>query len=111
MVLLDRWKERGVISPEQYALLDGLSRREPFSVFVELNILLYVGVASFVGGLAWTVQSYSRELGDAVVLTVLSGILGGCLWYCFSRAQPWSPAESPSPSLVFDYVLYLGSLT
>src|SRR4030095_6021469 len=111
MVMLDRWKERGVISPEQYAVLDGLSRQEPFSVFFELNILLYAGVVAFVAGLAWTVQSYSRELGDVVVLTVLSGILAGCLWYCFSRAHPWSAAESASPSLASDYVLYLGSLT
>src|SRR5207237_10549070 len=28
-----------------------------------------------------------------------------------SRAPAWSPAETPPPSLVFDYVLYLGSLT
>jgi len=111
MVMLDRWKERGVLSLEQYALLDGLSRQQPFSVFIEFNILLYAGVVAFVGGLAWTVQSYSRELGDVVVLTVLSGILAGCLWYCFSRAPAWSAAESASPSLVFDYVLYLGSLT
>ncbi len=37
---LDQWKERGTISPEQHALLAGLSRGEPFSVFLELNILL-----------------------------------------------------------------------
>src|SRR5258706_1101144 len=30
---------------------------------------------------------------------------------CFSRAPDWSPAGTPSPSLVFDYVIYLGSLT
>jgi hypothetical protein len=108
---LDDWKDRGVISPSQHARLSGLSRREPFSVFLELNLLLYAGVASFVAGLAWTVQSYSRELGDAVVLTVLSGILAGCLWYCFTRAQAWSPAQTPPPSLVFDYVVYLGCLT
>jgi hypothetical protein len=38
-------------------------------------------------------------------------MLAACFWYCFSRAPAWSPAEIPSPSLVFDYVLYLGSLT
>jgi hypothetical protein len=108
---LDEWRERGVLSTEQYALLEGLSRRQPFSVFLELNILLYAGVVAFVGGLAWTVKSYSSQLGDVVVLAVLSGILGACLWYCFSRALPWSAAEVSTPSLVFDYVLYLGSLT
>ena len=41
---LEQWKEQGVISPEQHTLLAGLSRGEPFSVFLELNILLYAGV-------------------------------------------------------------------
>jgi hypothetical protein len=108
---LDDWKERGIISAEQYALLSNLAHREPFSVFLELNILLYAGVIAFIGGLTWTVQTYSAQLGDLVILAVLSGILAASLWYCFSRALPWSATESPSPNPVFDYVLYLGSLT
>ena len=66
---------------------------------------------AFIGGLGWTVSTWSAQLGDVLVLTVLSAILAACFWYCFSRAADWSPAETPSPSLVFDYVLYLGSLT
>jgi len=108
---LNHWRDKGVITPEQYTLLDALSRREPFSVFIELNILLYAGVAALVGGLAWTAETYSRQLGDLLVITVLFAILAACLWYCFSRARPWSAAETPSPNLVFDYVLYLGALT
>jgi hypothetical protein len=108
---LEQWKEHGTISPEQHALLAGLSRGEPFSLFLELNILLYAGVLAFVAGLGWTVSTWSQQLGDVLVLTILSAILAACFWYCFSRSPAWSPAEIPSPSLVFDYVLYLGSLT
>jgi hypothetical protein len=107
---LERWKEQGAISPEQQGLLSSLSRGEPFSLFVELNVLLYAGVLAFVAGLGWTVTTWSKQLGDVVVLAVLSSILAGCFWYCFSRVGAWSAAETPSPSLVFDYVLYLGSL-
>ena len=107
---LEQWKEQGTISPEQHAHLAGLSRREPFSVFLELNVLLYAGVLAFVAGLGWTVTTWSQQLGDVVVLTVLSTILAACFWYCFSRAPAWSPAETPAPSPIFDYVLYLGSL-
>jgi hypothetical protein len=67
-------------------------------------------VLAFVAGLAWTVTTWSQELGELLVLTVLSAILAGCFWYCFSRAPVWSPAETPAPNAVFDYVLYLGSL-
>src|SRR3954462_2582904 len=108
---LDQWQERGTISAEQHTRLAALSRNEPFSLFFELNVLLYAGVLAFVGGLGWTVTTWSQQLGDVLVLAVLSAILIGCFWYCFSRAPVWSSAETPSPSLIFDYVLYLGSLT
>jgi len=107
---LEQWKEQGEISTDQYAHLAGLSRGEPFSLFLELNILLYAGVLAFVGGLGWTVSTWSHQLGDVLVLTVLSTILAASLWYCFSRAPAWSSAETPAPSPIFDYVLYLGSL-
>ncbi len=107
---LEQWKEQGKISPEQHAYLAGLSRGESFSLFLELNVLLYAGVLTFVAGLGWTVSTWSQQLGDVLVLTVLSAILAVCSWYCFSRAPGWSPAETPAPSPIFDYLLYLGAL-
>jgi len=107
---LEQWKEQGKVSPEQCAHLAGLTRGEPFSLFLELNVLLYAGVLAFVAGLGWNVSTWSKQLGDGLVLTVLSTILAASFWYCFSRAPAWSPAETPAPSPIFDYVLYLGSL-
>ena len=107
---LQQWKEQGAISLEQHAHLANLARGEPFSLFFELNVLLYLGVLAFVGGLGWTVTTWSQQLGDVLVLIVLSAILAACFWYCFSRAVAWSSAETAAPSPVFDYVLYLGSL-
>jgi len=107
---LEHWKKEGAISLEQHASLASLSRGEPFSLFLELNVLLYAGVLAFVAGLGWTVTTWSQQIGDVLVLTVLSTILAGCFWYCFSRAPAWSAAETAAPSPIFDYVLYLGSL-
>src|SRR5579862_921254 len=90
---LEQWKVQGAISQEQYAHLVSLSRRDPLSIFLELNILLYAGVLAFVAGLGWTVTTWSQQLGDVAILIVLSAILATCLWYCFSRAPTWSPAE------------------
>ena len=39
----------------------GLSRGEPFSLFLELNVLLYAGVLAFVAGLGWTVSTWSSN--------------------------------------------------
>ncbi|MEP7352830.1 MAG: DUF2157 domain-containing protein [Acidobacteriota bacterium] len=107
---LEQWKQQGVISTEQCVFLAGLSRGEPLSVFLELNILLYAGVLALVGGLGWTVSTWSQQLGDVLVISALTGIFSSCFWYCFSRGPAWSPSEVPSSSLMFDYVLYLGSL-
>ena len=108
---MEQWKQQGAISPEQHAQLAGLVRGEPLSLFIELNVLLYAGVVAFVAGLGWTVTTWSRQLGDILVLTILSAILAACFWYCISRAPKWSRAETLSPTPIFDYVLYLGSLT
>jgi hypothetical protein len=107
---LERWREQGAISPEQHVHLANLARREPFSLFLELNILFYAGVLAFVAGLGWTVTTYSQQLGDVLVLVILSAIFAACFWYCFSRAPAWALAQTPAPNAAFDYVLYLGSL-
>jgi hypothetical protein len=107
---LEHWKTEGAISPEQQALLASITRGEPVSLFLELNVLLYAGVLAFVAGLGWTVTTWSQQIGDVVVLAVLSALLAACSWYCFSRAPSWSPSETPAPNPIFDYVLYLGTL-
>ena len=107
---LERWREQGAISPEQHSHLANLCRGEPCSLFLELNVLLYAGVLAFVAGLGWTVTTWSQQLGDVLVLAILSTILAACFWYCFSRAPAWCFAETPAHNAIFDYVLYLGSL-
>ena len=95
---LEQWEARGIISPDQHTLLAGLSRGEPFSLFLELNILLYAGILAFVAGLGWTISTWSQQLGVVIVLTVLSTMLVACFWYCFSRAPAWSAGKRSAQS-------------
>jgi len=108
---LARWKEAGAITDIQFNAISTIVRKERFSVFFELNALLYLGVLSFAGGLGWVIQVYVSTLGDAAILSGLSVILLASFYYCFSRAAPFSPGQAESPNLGFDYVLYLGCLT
>jgi len=98
---LNRWQEQARITPEQYRTLTALAHKSPFSVYLELNVLLYVGVVAIVGGLGWTIQTYAHQLGNAAILLGLTTLLVGCLFYCFTQ----------TPNLLFDYVLYLGCLS
>lgn len=100
----------GTISEAQHALLSALVRRERMSVFVELNVLLYIGVLSLIGGLGWTFRDYVDDLGDAAILTILILLVTAAFGYCIARAKPYSNGPGESPSLIFDYVLYFGCL-
>ena len=107
---LERWTSTGEISGAQRDVLSALVRKDRFSVFVELNTLLYVGVLSVVAGVGWSVATYSARLGDVAILLSLSCVFGWSLYYCFSRALPYSHLQEDQPGLAFDYVLYLGCL-
>ena len=107
---LERWKSAGEISGAQYDVLARLVRKDRFSVFVELNTLLYVGVLAFVAGVGWSVATYSARLGDIAILVSLTCVFGWSLYYCFARALPYSHEKVEQPGLAFDYVLYLGCL-
>jgi hypothetical protein len=107
---LDRWRNAGIIADSQYAAIASLVRKERFSLFLELNALLYIGVIALAGGLAWTFKTYFENLGDVFILAVLSFSLLVCLYYCFSRGVAYSNAPVESPNLFFDYVLYFGCL-
>ena len=96
---LDRWKASGVIGADQHALLRSLVRQDRFSLFVEINALLYLGVLSAVGGLAWTARAYVLNLGDGVILSVLGLLTAVSFYYCFSRAVPYDNDEVESPSI------------
>ena len=107
---LDSWKEAGVITGAQHATLSEIVRRDRFSLFVELNALLYIGVVSVVAGLGWTFRDYVTNLGDAAILSILGLLTAVSFGYCFVRGPSYSNDEVESPSFAFDYILYFACL-
>ena len=107
---LDRWHRGGLLTDEEHARISAIVRADIFSVFLELNALLYLGVLAIAGGLAWTIQTSFQELGDVAIIATLSAALAACFYYCFSRGSAYSPERVEAQSLAFDYVLYLGCL-
>jgi hypothetical protein len=108
---LEAWKNSGAISEVQYEAIAPIVRKERFSVFFELNALLYLGILSLIGGIGWVVKDYVATLGDSAILGGLTLMLAACFIYCFSRGLPFSTDRVESATFVFDYVLYLGCLT
>jgi hypothetical protein len=107
---LERWHAAGTITDAQHDVLAQLVRKNRFSVFEELNALLYLGVVSLVAGAGWTIRTHFASLGDVAIVSALTAAFAGSLSYCFTRAAPYTHAEQESPGFAFDYVLYLGCL-
>jgi hypothetical protein len=107
---LDCWKDAGVITDAQHRSLSEIVRRDRFSLFVELNALLYIGVVSVVAGLGWTFRDHVTSLGDAAILSLLGLMMAVSFGYCFLRAASYSNDEVESPSFAFDYILYFACL-
>jgi hypothetical protein len=107
---LDQWRRSGVIDAAQHSELLALVGKERFSVFFELNALLYIGVLSLVAGLAWTFRTHFAALGDVFILLVPSLMMAAAFYYCFRNAPPFSAEEVESPGFAFDYVVYLSCL-
>ncbi len=114
MTALERlagWKQSGTITEMQYDALSAIVAKRRFSVFFELNVLLYLGVISLVAGIGWTIQTYAATMGAATVVTGLTILCLGSFTYCLSRAKPFSSRQMEAPTFSFDYVLYLGCLS
>ena len=107
---LNQWRESGAITGAQYDQIRTLVRKDRFSVFLELNVLLYLGVLALAGGIATTVQKYFASLTDVAVLISLTILFIGTLYYCFKRGAPFSSGLVESPALTLDYVLYFSCL-
>src|SRR5689334_22788037 len=107
---LQRWRDSGAITPAEFEAIAAIVQKERFSIFVELNVLLYLGVLSFITGIGWTIQAYLASLGDAAIIAGLTVLLAASLYYCFSRASAFSNERVESPTMAFDYVLYIGCL-
>jgi hypothetical protein len=107
---LSRWKDEGVITHAQFDRLGAIVRKDRFSVALELNALLYLGVLSIAAGLLWTVRTHFIALGDTAIVAALTVLVAVCFGYCVAHAPPYSSREVESPTAVFDYVLYLGCL-
>ena len=107
---LDGWKDAGVITAEQHDALSAIVSRERFSVFVELNAILYVGVIALVAGLGWTFREDVANLGNVAILLILALLMALSFGYCFAKAPPYSNDETEPPSFAFDYVLYFACL-
>ena len=105
-----RLRAEQILSAEQASLFDRVARRHLVSVWLEIRILLYVGVLLLTSGVGLLVSEFSREIGPWTIAGAIAVAAAACFVWVARKAPPFSWGEVRSPSVAFDYVLLLGLL-
>lgn len=101
---------KGLISPDQYEMIDRITSGKIVSVFFELRTLLYLGVLLFTTGVGILVYKNIGELGHLIIIGLLILITAACFLYIFRKGPDYSHGVVKGPTPYFDYVVLLGSL-
>jgi len=108
--ILEDWKTKGVLRPEQYELLTAILTGQRFSLYREIEIFLYLGVIAVVGGVGWTIKDYFVNLGDFAIISGLTLFLFASIGYCFLKGNSYTTDQDTSSDSLLNYLLYLGCL-
>jgi hypothetical protein len=87
--------------------LVALERREVFSLYDELRILLYLGVMLVVGAVGTYVARNYNRIGPIALTFVIFTLAIGCLAFAEARRRHW---RGWTVTLADDYILLAGSL-
>ena len=106
---LEQWKDSGLMTGEQFEAIARIVRKDRFSIFFELNALLYLGVVSSLRASAGSSKRTSRTL--AMPRYFLSNAAAVCfLLLLLHTIIALFGGAVESPNIAFDYVLYAGCL-
>jgi hypothetical protein len=105
-----RLRAEEILSAEQATFFDRVARRQLVSVWLEIRILLYVGVLLLTSGVGLVVSEFHREIGPWTIALGIGAAAAACLIWVARESPPFSWGEVRSPSIAFDYVLLLGLL-
>src|SRR3569832_1071247 len=99
---------KGLLDAESARRIDELETRAHVPLARELHALLYLGAVLILGGVGAAVKDHLDRIGPMAILALLGLAAGLCVAYCFQAGRPFSPKRVESPTVAFDYLLYLG---
>jgi len=105
-----RLRATQILSAGQAAFFDRVARRQLVSVWLEIRILLYVGVLLLTSGIGLVVTEFHQQIGPWTIASAIAAAAAACLIWVSRKSPPFSWGEVRSPSIAFDYVLLLGLL-
>lgn len=102
--------EKGLITKNQFEVINPILTGKIISVFYELRTLLYLGVMLFTGGVGILIYENIGDIGHLISIIILSILTVICFWYVFKNGGNYSNEKIKAPTPYFDYIVLLGSL-
>jgi hypothetical protein len=100
---------RGIISTPSIEKLRNFYAHPKVRVHLEIRTLLYLGVLLISSGAGILIYKHIDSIGHLAIVLGLAATTLGCYAYCFFYNHRFSAMEVKSPSMLFDYILLLGS--
>lgn len=99
-----------LIKPKQFEFLEAIHTKKIVSIYMELRLILYLGILLFTGGIGYYAYQNLGDIGHilAMVLISISIIVG--FYFIKKFAKAYSNLEVNVDLAYFDYLLILISL-
>ena len=111
MSFLHTLRDKGLIETDTLHAIEAFEAKKPFSLYWELNTLLYLGVLLLNIGLGVLIYQNINTVGHAILVALIGAASAGCLGYCIWRRPAFSWGEQESPTPYYGYILMLGCFT
>jgi hypothetical protein len=102
--------DQQLISQDEFDKIYPVVSGKVFSVFYDLQSLLYLGVMLFTTGAGILIYQNIGDMGHVISILAMSMLCGVCFWYTHKKSVPYTPLAVKSPTPYYDYILLLGSL-
>jgi hypothetical protein len=110
LALFEKLNRRGLISNRSMENVIRESGKKQYSLYWELNIILYLGILLLTSGLGILIYSKINQIGHLTVIFSIAALTAITYFICYRRKLPFSIHKVESKSIFLDYLLVLSCL-
>ncbi|WP_300569298.1 DUF2157 domain-containing protein [Flavobacterium sp.] len=108
--LIEKLREREMISEEQLGDVKKYRALGIFSLHNELLFLLYLSVLLFTTGVGTLIYKNIDTIGHSIILAILFLVTVVCFYFSFKKAKGFSPEDVDFENPVYNYLVLAGTI-
>lgn len=102
--------DKELITNNQFEYLEAIRTNKVVSLYLELRLVLYLGILLLTGGLGYLVYQNMGSLSHILSMILIAAGIVGCFYFVDKNALPYSNDEVKASHSYFDYILILGAM-